>query len=426
MSSAHAALADPAALSDWNRRVRRLARDYAPKYRPIVFSLGYHVNLVEGLNRTFIRVETIVKESARYTASGKPLQARYVKRLLAELVTAGAVKAEDRWSDDTGHRQSSYRTLDTSVVVDRRGFTRKHDFRATFGESSQVEEKKDTIQDTIQDTRTSFELDFDVDKNVSIITGPDDGHGLTSFESQNPSQSQMPARDDDWDETWLCSREWLAGHLGVSPGRVGWNAVTLADDLAREYGEDAVAAAAQRSQYQAGVSPVGYFVRSARSLCDGFGDDQQKREAAESHAARQRELSAEVESYRARFEVMGNLGRLYFRNVKDWRDAEKTDEYILARLPGLLERCTAQHAEKLAEQEREQVLIDYARRVFHGARRDARGHADRESGDQDVYDYMRDRLAALPPQDPGTDDTPMGDTPAEQRAWLESLRSGHR
>lgn len=43
------------------------------------------------------------------------------------------------------------------------------------------------------------------------------------------------------------------------------------------------------------------------------------------------------------------------------------------------------------------------------------------AGDQDVYDYMRARLAELPPQD----ETPTGESPADQRAWLESLRAVH-
>jgi hypothetical protein len=142
-------MASSADLSDWNRRVRRLANDYPRKYRPIVLSLGYHVNLDEGLSRTYIRVDTIVRESARYTASGQPLQKRYVKRLLAELEKAGAIKSEARWSEDTGRQVSSWRTLITAVSVDRYGFTRAHDFWAPF---PQVDEKKDTPRDTPEDT----------------------------------------------------------------------------------------------------------------------------------------------------------------------------------------------------------------------------------------------------------------------------------
>ena len=185
-----------AELDDWNDRVRRLARAYAPKYRPLVLSLGYHVNLGEGLGRTYIKVETIVKESARYTASGKPLQVRYVKRLLAEMQQAGALKAEMRYREDTGRQTSSYRTLVTSLSMDRHGFTRAHDFWAPFDESSQLDEKKDsprdTPQDTPRDTRTDFELACELEVELAP-NYPADAEVGTSNDSSIQSQDQGPS-----------------------------------------------------------------------------------------------------------------------------------------------------------------------------------------------------------------------------------------
>jgi hypothetical protein len=174
-------------LADWSRRIRRLGNAYPRKYRPIVFSIGYHTNIAEG--RTFIRVDTIVKESARYTASGKPLQERYVKRLLAELHAAGAIKSEDRWSDDTGRQTSSYRVLDTSIIVERQnGFTRKHDFWAPFEESPQVDEKKDTPQDTPQDTRTVLDLSGNCPMTTTSEKADDVAPtGKSKTQSQNPT-----------------------------------------------------------------------------------------------------------------------------------------------------------------------------------------------------------------------------------------------
>lgn len=156
-----------AALADWNRRVRRLANAYAPKYRPLVLSIGYHTNLEEG--QTYVKVDTIVGESARWTASGKPLDTRYAKKLLAEMKAVGALTAEERYRDDTGRQTSSYRSLNTSIAVDRRGKPVMHDFRAPLDESPQVREEKDTPQDTPkdtpgdtpQDTRTSSYLSPD-------------------------------------------------------------------------------------------------------------------------------------------------------------------------------------------------------------------------------------------------------------------------
>jgi hypothetical protein len=215
-------------LDDWNRRVRRLARDYAPKYRPLVLSLGYHVNLDEGLGRTFIKAETVVRESARYTASGKPLQDRYVKRLLAEMIKAGALKSEARYRGDTGRRTSSYRTLVTSVALDRKGFTRAHDFNAPFDEFPQVDEKKDTAQDTAQDTRTVFELASELASELS--PNPDKTEeDQKQDQKQSGPAAQTDPRDlppDDPDSLWNVFYLWRAksGSLALfSPADMGFD-----------------------------------------------------------------------------------------------------------------------------------------------------------------------------------------------------------
>ena len=62
-------------------------------------------------------METIIRESARYTSNGKPLSRASVFRLLAEMENAGAIKTEARFSEATGRQRSSYRYLVTSVAV---------------------------------------------------------------------------------------------------------------------------------------------------------------------------------------------------------------------------------------------------------------------------------------------------------------------
>ena len=168
MSSNDVVLADPDALKDWNRRVRRLANAYAPKYRPLVLSLGYHVNLSEGLGRTFVGVNKVITDSARYTAAGTPLQERYVKKLLAEMVKAGTVKSEDRWSEDTGHRQTSFRTLVTSVSMDRHAFTRAHDFWAPFDRYPARPQRKKTPSKTPSGTPSGHPNCLNLTLNMSL------------------------------------------------------------------------------------------------------------------------------------------------------------------------------------------------------------------------------------------------------------------
>jgi hypothetical protein len=248
VSSDSYVLASRAELVLHNRRVRRLARAYAPKYRPIVLSLGYHTNLADGMGRTYVKVDTIVAESARYTASGKPLQARYVKRLLAEMITAGAVKSEERFREDTGRQTSSYRTLVTSVSLDRRGFARLHDFEAPF---TQVSEEKDTPRDTPrdtpqdtagdtpQDTRTVFDLASD-----SLITSHHhEADGGSSEEESSKSKSTSKAdgasapRESQWvgsGENATDNREWLAGQLGVPVGSIGAPLLRYLDEIGAE------------------------------------------------------------------------------------------------------------------------------------------------------------------------------------------------
>jgi hypothetical protein len=192
-------LADPDSLKDWNRRVRRLANAYAPKYRPLVLSIGYHTNLEEG--QTYVKVDTIVGESARWTASGKPLDTRYAKKLLAEMKAVGALTAEERFRDDTGRQTSSFRSLDTSIAVDRHGKPVDHDFWAPFDESAQDTEKKDTPRDTPkdtpgntpQDTRTVSELspNYQRTNNDLSLGDGDDWREPFSGKEEKPGQGNI-------------------------------------------------------------------------------------------------------------------------------------------------------------------------------------------------------------------------------------------
>lgn len=115
MSTAEAVLANPAALADHNARVRRLARDYDKKYRPVVLVIGYRTNL--GTDSTFVRVSKIAAATARYTDNKKPLSRASIFRLLAEMEKAGAVKTEARFDPRTGRQRSSVRVLNVRVAI---------------------------------------------------------------------------------------------------------------------------------------------------------------------------------------------------------------------------------------------------------------------------------------------------------------------
>lgn len=139
-------------------------------------------------------------------------------------------------------------------------------------------------------------------KNVpnSSSRGPDDvGHDSSSKEHRRGQASRTPQNRD---ESWNQAKEWLAGHLGVSPAEIGWNAFHLADDLAQEYDEDVLAAAAQHCQYH-GVNRVAYFVRSAGSLCARTAAEQQAREAMAQHAAEAAEAKDRAERERKQREA---------------------------------------------------------------------------------------------------------------------------
>ena len=103
-----------AKLADHNERARRLARDYDKKYRPVVLSLAYHMNLET--TESFPRTKVICRESARYTDNGEPLSRRSVFRLLAEMTEAGAIKTIPRFGP-TGRQRSSIRYLNTRVAI---------------------------------------------------------------------------------------------------------------------------------------------------------------------------------------------------------------------------------------------------------------------------------------------------------------------
>ncbi len=101
-------------LPDHNARVLRLARDYDKKFRPVLIPIAKHMNLETG--ESFPRVETIMRESARYTDDRKPLSRASVFRLLAEMRDAGAIKTEARFWP-SGRQRSSYRYLDLHAAI---------------------------------------------------------------------------------------------------------------------------------------------------------------------------------------------------------------------------------------------------------------------------------------------------------------------
>lgn len=101
-------------LADWNARVRRLARDYDKKYRPVVLVIGYKTNLAT--ESTLVRVSKIAAATARYTDDRKPLSERQVQRIMAEMIKHGAMKVEERWGT-TGRQRSSVRILNVRVSI---------------------------------------------------------------------------------------------------------------------------------------------------------------------------------------------------------------------------------------------------------------------------------------------------------------------
>jgi hypothetical protein len=125
-------------LSDHNARVRRLARAYAPKYRPVVLILGYAESLNGDADLHLLPgwsiwgIETIVAGTARYTANGKPLSRRRVLELMADLADekANALIVKERFSGETGRQRSSYRKLNHYVAVNRYGWGNPHDWDA--------------------------------------------------------------------------------------------------------------------------------------------------------------------------------------------------------------------------------------------------------------------------------------------------------
>lgn len=215
---------------------------------------------------------------------------------------------------------------------------------------------------------------------------------------------QAPHTPEDTAEYAYQVRKWLARLLGVSPGEVGWNAVELANDLALQYSQAAVVAAAQRATYQTGTS-VGYFVTSAESQCARFAAEQQHREQAEQARTEQTRLADEIDSWQPRFEAVRVSANFFRGQIKHWRDQGLTDEQILARLPKWLSQRTAKHAEWVAgqaeaEREREETVRirdEYADR-FHGGNRLAAGRyvydqTGAERGPR-MYDFMREALAS--------------------------------
>ena len=190
--ASNAALADPAAVADWNRRVRRLAQDYAPKYRPVFFPIAYHTNIDAG--RAWPRVETIARESARYR-DGKPLSRAAVYRLMAEMENAGAIKSEARFSEETGRQRSSYRYLVTSVAVNRHGYSIPHDFHAPFPQVDEGSQEHvtgelqvtETLRETLRETPLTT---FNSNRTRDLTTSHARGTSLEDYEVKVSTQGQ--------------------------------------------------------------------------------------------------------------------------------------------------------------------------------------------------------------------------------------------
>jgi hypothetical protein len=184
---------DPEDLEGFNARVRRLGNAYAKKYRPVFFPLAYHTRISEG--RTIIKLDTIVKESARYTDNGKPLGESTVQRLLAEMKKQGALRTEPRRTEDDRRQTSSYRYLDFNVAMNRYGYTVPHDFAAPLeGSGSQSSGSQDVVTTRLQVSETQVRPELSVE--LAIELSPEDQELGKTEEDQNQDQNQAPAGPD--------------------------------------------------------------------------------------------------------------------------------------------------------------------------------------------------------------------------------------
>lgn len=252
MASEAVPAASKSALTDWNRRIRRLARDYAPKYRPLVLILGYHTNLSEG--RTYVNVQTIAQESARYR-DGKPLCARQVKRILAEMTEMGVLKSEERFRE-SGRQTSSYRVLVTSLAIDRPGFTKRHDFWAPLPEEN-------VTPDVTPDVTP--ELAFDLPKELPHHHVPGEARSMMTRtdddEASKPLREKTP--DSDGAEKLIIEIQ----DLGISADARGLrSAIQMAGPKrARKWWKENRVS----NNVWGASNPAGYVVRSIQNLARG-------------------------------------------------------------------------------------------------------------------------------------------------------------
>jgi hypothetical protein len=222
----------------------------------------------------------------------------------------------------------------------------------------------------------------------------------TSPEGQDRG-GQAPHTPEDRDESWHRARDRMAGHLGVDPAEIGRNAMDLAHNLSARYGEDAVVAAAQRCTYQT-VSPVGFFVTAAESLCVKFTAAQRKHDEQRERDEQEKRAENEINSWLPRFEAVGVSDNFFRSQIKEFRRNGRTDEEILDRLPKWLAKMTAKHAERVAAEaeaeverrENERIHDEYADKFHGGKRRAAHRHAYNETDGRnaEVYAYMRKAL----------------------------------
>lgn len=196
-----AALANPADLADHNARVRRLARAYAPKYRPIVLVLGYAEDLSRPEGYTKLKLETINKKAARYR-DGKLYSERQLQRLLAELTKtepSAALKTEATFGRN-GHQGATVRYLNHHVAVDRHGFSVIHDWDAPLddtqdctGEPYSVTQDVTPVSPQMSPLSTVFDLACD----LSPIY-PGSAEELGRDEGQDQDQNQEPGQEPWW------------------------------------------------------------------------------------------------------------------------------------------------------------------------------------------------------------------------------------
>jgi hypothetical protein len=311
--------AELAALRDHNARVRRLARAYAPKYRPVVLVLGYAEDLSQPEGYTKLKVETIARKTARHTANKKPLSTSSVQKYLRELTKtepSAALKVQATFGRN-GHQGATVRYLNHHVAIDRHGFSVIHDWDAPLDQDCTGEPNSGTpgstpVPPSVPPLSTVFDLASDLPPLLSPAAR--ETRSNDDDQNQNHSQNQAPAGplpsvadDDPSDEeisAWHTFYLWraksgnlavfCAGDRGFSPRYVPKHAIKLLlnDEDGPWYYET-----------WASWHGAGTVDDRARLLADNFCTDEQLRrlglpsriEAARAEAERQR-MAAEAEA----------------------------------------------------------------------------------------------------------------------------------